>query len=71
MTKKAFLVGINDYSPVGTGGKDLNGCVNDVCDMANTLVICGFPANKILIRNIDRIRGHHDQGKLLLLQAHF
>lgn len=49
MTKKAFLVGINDYSPVGAGGKDLNGCVNDVSDMANTLIICGFPAKKILI----------------------
>lgn len=49
MTKKAFLVGINDYTPVGAGGKDLNGCVNDVSDMANTLIICGFPANKILI----------------------
>lgn len=37
MTKKALLVGINDYSPVGSGGPDLNGCVNDVKDMAHTL----------------------------------
>jgi len=40
--KKAFLVGVNDYKPAGAGGPDLNGCVNDVKDMANTLVICGF-----------------------------
>ena len=49
MTKKAFLVGVNDYAPVGPSAKDLDGCVNDVSDMANTLIICGFPANKILI----------------------
>ena len=39
---KCLLVGINDYKPIGTGGADLRGCVNDVKDMANTLVICGF-----------------------------
>jgi metacaspase-1 len=37
MAKKALLVGINDYSPAGAGGPDLNGCVNDVKDMAHTL----------------------------------
>lgn len=42
MMKKAFLVGINDYSPKGTGGPDLRGCVNDVTDMANTLSVLGF-----------------------------
>lgn len=42
MATKAFLVGINDYAPAGPGGSDLNGCVNDARDMANTLVICGF-----------------------------
>jgi len=35
--RKAFLVGINDYAPVGAGGPDLRGCVNDVRDMASTL----------------------------------
>lgn len=40
--KKAFLVGINDYHPAGGGGPDLSGCLNDVRDMADTLVICGF-----------------------------
>lgn len=49
MSKKAFLVGINDYLPSGDGGPDLNGCVNDVKDMANTLVICGFDAKDIKI----------------------
>ena len=49
MTNKAFLVGINDYYPIGVGGQDLGGCVNDVQDMANTLVICGFRPNDILI----------------------
>lgn len=37
MAKKAFLVGVNDYAPVGAGGPDLRGCVNDVRDMAHTL----------------------------------
>jgi len=47
MTKKAYLVGINDYRPSGSGGPDLNGCINDVKDMANTLVICGFEPRNI------------------------
>lgn len=50
MTKKAFLVGINDYRPAGAAGPDLNGCVNDVKDMANTLVICGFEPRNIRLR---------------------
>jgi hypothetical protein len=37
MTKKALLVGINDYSPVGTGGPDLNGRANDFKVMEHTL----------------------------------
>lgn len=49
MTRKALLVGINDYSPVGPGGPDLRGCVNDVRDMAHTLNALGIvpaaPAN--------------------------
>jgi hypothetical protein len=49
MTKKAVIVGINDYAPVGAGGPDLNGCINDARDMANTLVICGFPPANIRI----------------------
>ncbi len=49
MSKKALVVGINDYAPIGTGGPDLNGCVNDARDMANTLVICGFPALSVRI----------------------
>jgi hypothetical protein len=49
MTKKAVVVGINDYAPIGAGGPDLNGCVNDARDMANTLVICGFPPANIRI----------------------
>lgn len=42
MAKKALLVGINDYAPAGPGGPDLNGCVNDVRDMANTLSVMGI-----------------------------
>lgn len=49
MTKKAVIVGINDYAPIGAGGPDLNGCINDARDMANTLVICGFPPANIRI----------------------
>ena len=47
MAKRALVVGINDYAPIGLGGPDLRGCVNDAQDMANTLVICGFPAGNI------------------------
>ncbi len=42
MAKKALLVGINDYAPVGAGGPDLRGCVNDVRDVANTLSVLGI-----------------------------
>jgi len=49
MAKRALVVGINDYAPIGSGGPDLNGCVNDARDMANTLVICGFPALSVRI----------------------
>lgn len=42
MTRKALLVGINDYAPSGTGGPDLRGCVNDVADMAGTLHTLGI-----------------------------
>ncbi len=48
-TKKAFIVGINDYAPIGVGGQDLAGCVNDAKDMTNTLVQCGFPPANIRI----------------------
>lgn len=47
--KKALIVGINDYAPIGLGGPDLNGCINDARDMANTLVICGFNPSQIKI----------------------
>lgn len=47
--KKALIVGINDYAPIGLGGPDLNGCINDARDMANTLVICGFDPSQIKI----------------------
>jgi metacaspase-1 len=51
-TKRAVVVGINDYAPIGVGGPDLNGCVNDARDMANTLVVCGFsPANIRILTN--------------------
>ncbi len=49
MAKKAIVVGINDYAPIGPGGPDLNGCINDARDMANTLVICGFSPMDIKI----------------------
>lgn len=48
-TRKAVLVGVNDYAPVGSGGPDLSGCVNDAADMATTLKICGFSPSNIRI----------------------
>jgi hypothetical protein len=51
MTRKALLVGINDYAPLGAGGPDLNGCVNDVRDMAHTLFVLGVvPASPRNVR---------------------
>lgn len=51
MARKALLVGINDYAPVGPGGPDLRGCVNDVRDMANTLNALGIiPASPRCMR---------------------
>ena len=44
MANKALLVGINDYAPIGAGGPDLRGCVNDVRDMAHTLNALGIVA---------------------------
>lgn len=56
-TKKAFIVGINDYEPIGVGGPDLSGCVNDARDMANTLIQCGFaPANMRILTNQNATR---------------
>jgi len=52
MKRKAVVIGINDYAPINGGGPDLNGCVNDARDMANTLVICGFaPADIRILTN--------------------
>jgi len=51
MTKKALLVGINDYSPIGAGGPDLRGCVNDVKDVAHSLNALGIvPATPATMR---------------------
>lgn len=42
MTRKALLVGINDYAPAGQGGPDLEGCLNDVQNVANTFNALGI-----------------------------
>jgi metacaspase-1 len=57
MKRKAFLAGINDYAPVGAGGPDLRGCVNDVRDMANTLTVLGIvPASPTAMRIVTDAR---------------
>lgn len=59
MAKKAVIIGVNDYAPIGTGGPDLNGCVADARDMANTLVICGFtPSNIRILTNQNATRNN-------------
>lgn len=62
MPNKALLVGINDYAPVGSGGPDLAGCVNDVRDMASTLVSLGVvpfsPANLRLLTDRSATRAN-------------
>lgn len=61
MARKAVLVGINDYSPVGNGGPDLRGCVNDVRDMANTLnvlhIVPAMPASMRILTDARATRG--------------
>ena len=42
MQKKALLIGIDDYIPIGKNYGDLEGCVNDAWDMAETLHSFGF-----------------------------
>ncbi|MBU7017284.1 MAG: caspase family protein [Theionarchaea archaeon] len=42
MKRKALLVGINDYAPVGKKGRDLEGCLNDVQNVANTFNALGI-----------------------------
>ena len=42
VARKALLVGMNDYAPVGAGGPDLHGCVNDVRDMFHSLNALGI-----------------------------
>jgi hypothetical protein len=41
MPAKGLFIGINDYAPMGPGGPDLRGCVNDVRDAAGTYVSLG------------------------------
>ena len=44
--KRALIVGINQYE---NPANNLQGCVNDALDMAETLKICGFPRTKIKV----------------------
>jgi hypothetical protein len=47
MARKAFCVGINDYSG---DGNDLNGCVNDANDWASLLVErFDFPRSEVRV----------------------
>jgi len=74
MAKKALLVGINDYAPVGAGGPDLRGCVNDVRDMANTLnalgVVPAAPASMRILTDSRATRANILQGiKWLIAKA--
>jgi len=71
MTKKALLVGINDYAPAGAGGPDLRGCVNDVKDFANTMAALGVvpitPAYMRVITNRNATRANILAGLKWLL----
>lgn len=70
MATKAFLVGINDYLPQGLGGPDLQGCVNDVRDMANTLVVIGFsPKNMQLCTDQRATKSNILKGLTWLIQG--
>ncbi|MBN1981549.1 MAG: caspase family protein [Chitinivibrionales bacterium] len=73
MAKKALLVGINDYAPIGAGGADLKGCVNDVKLVATTLVnlniVPALPANLKIITNNNATRNNIIKGVQWLIQG--
>lgn len=62
MARKALLVGINDYAPVGQGGPDLRGCVPDIKDMFHTLNALGIipakPGSMRILTNARATRGN-------------
>lgn len=72
MARKALLVGINDYAPVGPGGPDLRGCVNDVYDMANTLnalgIVPAVPANLRILTDSRATRANIIEGLQWLIK---
>lgn len=73
MVKKALLVGINDYAPVGAGGPDPRGCVNDVRDMANTLNVIGIvpaaPATMQILTDVRATRAAIIKGLKWLISG--
>ncbi len=70
---KALLVGINDYAPVGPGGPDLRGCVNDVRDMFITLHCLGIvrarPGSMHILTNHNATRANILNGIKWLVQG--
>ena len=62
--RKALLVGVDDYA--SPGGPDLNGCVNDVRDMAHTLnvlnIVPARPGNMRILTNSRATRSNILKG---------
>src|SRR5262245_50823167 len=49
MTKRAVVVGINDYTGIDqTGGSNLSCCVNDATSVADLLQSFGFDASNVV-----------------------
>lgn len=73
MIRKALLVGINDYAPVGPGGPDLRGCINDVRDMAHTLnalgIVAPAPASMRILTDSRATRANIFDGLKWLLKG--
>ncbi len=73
MNRKALIVGINDYAPSGAGGPDLQGCVSDARDMANTLSSMGFvpasPANMRILTDARATRANIISGLQWLVKG--
>jgi hypothetical protein len=64
VNKRALLVGVDQYSPSLGHDSELRGCVNDVEDLANVLVMSGYRYDMIKIITNERANKQNILGSL-------